>query len=71
MLTTVDNPYNPHDDYDKWMMWDQDHGYFTSEYLARLAQIDEEMDDESQEAVIKQAQKEIVEADASNTYVIV
>lgn len=34
MLTTIDNPYSPLDDYDKWLQWDQDQGYNTSELIA-------------------------------------
>jgi len=29
MLTTLDNPYNPFDDYDKWWQWDKDNDYNT------------------------------------------
>jgi hypothetical protein len=36
MLTTSDNPYNPYEDYNKWMQWDHDMGYYTQEYVARL-----------------------------------
>lgn len=36
MLTTIDNPYSPLDDYDKWLQWDQDKGYYTSEVIASL-----------------------------------
>jgi len=35
MLTTVDNPFNPFEDYDNWYRYDTDHGYDTCSYLAR------------------------------------
>lgn len=38
MLTTIDNPYNPYRDYYKWFMWDCNHMYFTSQYMARVSQ---------------------------------
>lgn len=37
MLTTSDNPFNPFDDFDNWNRFDEDHGYFTCSYLARIA----------------------------------
>lgn len=40
MLTTIDNPFNPKTDYDNWKQWDQDHGYNTEEYIARLIVMD-------------------------------
>lgn len=36
MLTTVDNPINPYDDYESWYFWDQAHQYFCPQYLARV-----------------------------------
>ena len=29
VLTTLDNPYDPHEDYDKWSIWDEENGYYT------------------------------------------
>lgn len=46
MLTTIDNPYSPKDDYGKWYSWDIANGYNTTEYLARLADYDVNNDDE-------------------------
>lgn len=46
VLTTLDNPYDPKEDFSKWYAWDTQNGYNTSEYLARLADYDVESDDE-------------------------
>jgi len=37
MLTTVDNPYNPFEDFDAWYAYDLRKGYFTCSFLARVA----------------------------------
>ncbi|MFT8426432.1 hypothetical protein [Liquorilactobacillus hordei] len=71
MLTTVDNPYDPNQDYDKWMNWDHDHEYYTAEYLARLAQVPDDADDATVNAIIDQAQQEIMNADTLGIYKIV
>lgn len=36
MLTTVDNPFNPFDNFDDWYMYDQDHHNFCCERLAEV-----------------------------------
>jgi hypothetical protein len=36
MLTTEDNPYNPFTQYDEWLAFDRQQGYYTNEYLARV-----------------------------------
>lgn len=47
VLTTIDNPYNPKDEFTKWYQWDTQNGYNTSEYVGRLADYDEDDDDET------------------------
>lgn len=42
MLTTVDNPHNPKEDYDLWKQWDAENGYYTEEYIARLVTMDDD-----------------------------
>ena len=46
MLTTMDNPYNPKEDYDKWRNWDIDKGYNTENLLARIANIPPDVEDD-------------------------
>ena len=36
MLTTVDNPYSPYEDFGKWYMYDCELGYNTSGYLVHV-----------------------------------
>lgn len=44
LLTTVDNPHNPKEDYGKWKLWDEDNGYNTESYIARLLDMEDEFD---------------------------
>lgn len=44
VLTTVDNPYNPKTEYYLWKLWDEENGYYTESYLARIADIPDDVD---------------------------
>jgi hypothetical protein len=37
LLSTEDNPYDPHTEYDKWYDYDEQHGHCTCGLIARLA----------------------------------
>lgn len=37
MLTTIDNPYNPFEQWDEWYAMDHQLGHNTCEFLARVA----------------------------------
>ena len=45
MLTTLDNPYNPKVDYNKWRNFDVDNGYCTEELIDRIADIPVDVED--------------------------
>lgn len=72
MLTTIDNPYNPYKDFDKWMMWDHAHHYNTSEYIARMIPsavgIEEAWDNE---ALIDSIYDDIIANDPLGIYCVI
>lgn len=59
-ITTTDNPYNPLTDYDRWDNYDRQHGYGTSEYLARVVRTTNEFGDGNYANDIERAIDEIV-----------
>lgn len=71
MLTTIDNPFNPFEQPDQWRSFDVDHGYFTSEYLARIAKTDIEMTENEYNAEIERACEEIMKLNPIKMYKIV
>lgn len=68
MLTTVDNPYNPFDQWDKWLMYDNDAGYNSCAYLARIAHTSDELSDSENEDEINRAIDEIIRYDPFGLY---
>lgn len=67
-LTTIDNPYNPFEQFDLWYMYDMDKGYSTCSYLDRIAQTSNQLSDEENEKEIERAIDEIIRYDFQNIY---
>ena len=42
-LTTIDNPFSPFTQFDDWYRYDEQHGYCTCGYIARIAILDDDM----------------------------
>jgi hypothetical protein len=69
MLSTVDNPFNPHTQFDEWSVHDKRMGYHTSELLARIATVSTELPYLNQSLAIEQAIDEIVRENVSGMHV--
>ena len=67
-LTTNDNPYSPFDDFDKWFMFDNDHGYNSCAYLARVARTSDAMTPQENSRALEEAIDDIVRLDFMNVY---
>ena len=67
-LTTFDNPFNPITEFDKWFRFDEDQGYQSSAYLARIARTSNQMSDEENEAEVERAINEIIKNDFLGIY---
>lgn len=68
MLTTVDNPYNPFTEFDEWYAFDQSKGYYTCEYLARIAKTSDDLSDEMNNEATEEAINEILFFDVLGIY---
>ena len=67
-LTTLDNPYSPYDQFEKWYQYDTDHGYNSSGLLMRLAETSSQFTDNENAYEIEKAIDKIVAADPTNNY---
>ncbi len=68
MLTTVDNPFDPFDDYPAWFTFDLTSGYNTPSFLARIAQTSDEMSEADQVLAVEEAIDEIVRENVTGMY---
>lgn len=69
MLSTIDNPYDPFDNFSSWYMYDVESGYNSCAYLARIAKTSEQFTDTENEEEIERAIDEIIQYDFRNIYV--
>lgn len=67
-LTTLDNPFDPSVQWDEWKQFDEDHGYYSSEYLARIAKVSDELSDPDYIQAIEQAVDEICRLNVLGIY---
>ena len=68
MLTTIDNPFDPFDDFTSWRRFDEEKGYYTCEYLARIARITEDMSLKEEDEEIERAIEEIIDLNPLGIY---
>ena len=69
MLSTVDNPYNPFDQFDSWLRFDKDYGYHCCETLDRIALIRDDMSELEKDEEYERAIDDIVKYDFLGVYV--
>ena len=68
MLTTIDNPFNPFDDFENWRMFDIEKQHYTFERLARIVNLSEEMSQSEVDAETERAIDEIIKYDVEDIY---
>lgn len=69
MLTTIDNPYDPFDNFKAWYLFDVQKGYNCCSYLARIAKTSDEMTEKENDEEIERAIDEIIQHDFMNIYI--
>lgn len=68
MLTTVDNPFDPFEQFTSWDLFDVEKGYNTKSRLARFVNITDEMTQKEEDEEIERAIDEIIKYDFMNIY---
>lgn len=68
MITTIDNPYNPFEDFENWYLYDIEKGYFTCESLARLINEDKLFTDKQKDEETNRAIDRLIQIDPLAIY---
>ena len=67
-LTTVDNPYDPFEQFTSWFLFDEEKGYHSVSYLGRIARTSDELSVEENNREEERAIDEIIKYDFRNIY---
>lgn len=68
MITTEDNPYSPFTQFDEWLAYDEQKGYYTCEYLARVTHGSYDLSDADNDLAQEIAIDSIVELNLLGIY---
>lgn len=63
MLTTIDNPFDPFEQFTSWLLFDNEKGYNSCGYLARIAKLSDDMSQKEIDDEVERAIDEIIEND--------
>ena len=68
MLTTIDNPHDPFEDFEGWYAFDLRAGHNTSSFLARIAVTSPNLSEYDQNQALEEAIDEIVRENVNGLY---
>ncbi|MET0786551.1 MAG: hypothetical protein ABWY25_07595 [Paenisporosarcina sp.] len=68
MLTTVDNPHSPFDDFKAWYAHDVSNGHHTCSFLARILNDSDQLSDSDQDFAVALAIEEIMRENVTGIY---
>ena len=68
-ISTKDNPYDPFDNFEQWMLFDVQKGYNSCGLLARIATYSDAMTDEEVQKETERAINEIIRLDLTDNYI--
>lgn len=68
MLTTIDNPFSPFDEFEAWFAYDVRSGYHTPSYLARVLVSSDELSQSEQQRDMDKAIDLIVKENPLGIY---
>lgn len=69
MLTTIDNPFDPFEEFTNWLLFDKEKGYNTCEKLARIAVLPDNLSEKEKNDEIDRAMDEIIKYDPFEIYI--
>ena len=68
MITTIDNPYNPFTQWEQWYAFDEQSGYHTCSYLARVVRSSYDLSIDEQNRALEAGIDEIIKVNGLGLY---
>lgn len=68
MLTTVDNPFDPFEDFTSWFLFDIEKGYDSCGKVMRIAKLSDDLTEKEEDVEIERAIDEIIKYDPLDVY---
>lgn len=68
-ITTIDNPFDPIDEFDQWLLFDLEKGYYTSSTIARLTHLKDDMSQYEEDTEVERAINRLIELDPLDIYI--
>ena len=69
MLSTIDNPFNPFDDFTSWYLYDISKGYNCSERVARIANLSDDLTESEANEAVEKAIDDLIVSDPLGLFV--
>ena len=69
MLSTIDNPFDPFEEFEAWRMFDIEKQHFCCERLARIVNLSEEMSQAEIDIETERAIDEIIKYDPEDKFI--
>lgn len=67
-LTTIDNPFDPFEQFTDWFLFDIEKGYNSCAYLGRIVKASNQLTDAENDLEVERAIDEIIKYDFMNIY---
>lgn len=68
MLTTIDNPHSPFDNFAAWYAYDVSSGHHSCSYLARIVKLSDQLSEADEDVAVEHAIDEIVKENVSGIF---
>lgn len=69
MLSTIDNPFDPFEQFDSWLLFDKEKDYNSCEILARTAVLTDDMTEKEVNEATELAIDKIIDLDPLNIFI--
>jgi hypothetical protein len=67
-LTTIDNPFDPFEQFTSWYSFDVEHHYNTCSLIARISNVTDDMSQDEVDEELERVIDEIIKQDFMNIY---